>query len=161
MKLYELNKAIADFQLEVDEETGEILNFDELENLELERDTKIENLCLWVKNLRAEAAAIKVEEENLSARRKAKDKKANNIENFVASLLSGEKFSTARVECMYRSSEAVNIPDEALVPREFQNFTVIGKPVKSEIKKYLKKAEAKGIDVPWASLEKRKKMTIK
>ena len=47
MNLYELNKAIADFDLEIDEETGEVLNADELDQITLARDEKIENIAFF------------------------------------------------------------------------------------------------------------------
>ena len=50
MNLFELNQALMDFELEIDEETGEILNADALDSLELERDTKIENIALYQSN---------------------------------------------------------------------------------------------------------------
>ena len=64
--LYELTAQLENFELEVDEETGEITNLDELDALQLERDEKIENIALWVKNLTADAAAIKAEAQNLN-----------------------------------------------------------------------------------------------
>ena len=47
--LYEINEKLLNFEFEIDEETGEILNAGELDNLELARDEKIENLCLYIK----------------------------------------------------------------------------------------------------------------
>ena len=58
-RLYEIMQEIEGFEFEVDGETGEILNADALDLLEIERDTKIENICLWIKNLRADARAYR------------------------------------------------------------------------------------------------------
>ena len=79
--LYELTAQIENFELEVDEETGEITNLDELDALQMERDEKIENIALWVKNLTADAAAIKAEAQNLTKRQKAAENKAGEDEN--------------------------------------------------------------------------------
>ena len=62
-KLYEIMNEIENFDFEIDEETGEILNFDALDRLQVARDVKIENLCLWVKNLKSDAEAYKAEKE--------------------------------------------------------------------------------------------------
>ena len=46
MTLYEIDKALADFEFEIDEDTGEILNAADLDELNLARDQKIENIGL-------------------------------------------------------------------------------------------------------------------
>lgn len=58
MNLYEIDSAILDC---VDAETGEIFDMDKFEELSLTRDAKVENICLWIKNLKAEAEALKAE----------------------------------------------------------------------------------------------------
>ena len=63
MTLYEIDSAIMDC---VDEETGEIIDLEKLEALNIERDKKVEGIALAVKNYAAEAKAIKEEEEKLA-----------------------------------------------------------------------------------------------
>lgn len=58
MTLYEIDSAIMDC---VDEETGEIIDLEKLEALNIERDKKVEGIALAVKNYAAEAKAIKEE----------------------------------------------------------------------------------------------------
>ena len=74
--LYELERALAEFELEIDEETGEILNADELDALQMERDIKIENIALWIKNLKADAEAYKKEKESFYQKERAAKNKA-------------------------------------------------------------------------------------
>ena len=74
MKLYEIVEELRNFQFEIDEETGEILNADELDKLELARDEKIENICLMIKNLKADATAYKAEKDSFAE----KEKRAKN-----------------------------------------------------------------------------------
>ena len=50
--LYEIEEQILNC---VDLETGEIIDEEALANLSMERDTKVENIALWIKNLLAEA----------------------------------------------------------------------------------------------------------
>ena len=64
--LYEINQDILDC---VDMETGEILDVEALNALQMEREAKLEGVALWVKDLKAEAAAVKDEADKLNARR--------------------------------------------------------------------------------------------
>lgn len=161
LSLYEINEKILNFRYEIDEETGEILNIDELDNLNLAFDEKIENLCLYAKSLRAEASAIKTEEKNLKERREAKERKADNIEDYIARNLNGRKFETPRVKVSWRKSESVEILNEDAVPDSFLDIQVVRKPMKAEIKKRLKEAEAKGEEIPWAKLNVKQNMNMK
>lgn len=61
MTLYEIEAQILECASEVDEETGEILDIEKLEALEIEKEKKQENIALWIKNLRAEKEAVKSE----------------------------------------------------------------------------------------------------
>jgi ssDNA-binding Zn-finger/Zn-ribbon topoisomerase 1 len=72
MNLYEIAAAITAL---VDPETGELLDFDAFDALNLERERKIENIGCWIKDLSAEAAAIKAEEDALKKRREALESK--------------------------------------------------------------------------------------
>ena len=67
MKLYEIDNAILDC---IDLETGEVIDTERLDALNMERDAKIENVVLWIKDLMAEANAIKVEKLALAERQK-------------------------------------------------------------------------------------------
>ena len=46
MTLFEIDKAILDFEFDIDEETGEILNANALDELHMARDAKIEGIGL-------------------------------------------------------------------------------------------------------------------
>ena len=54
MKLYEIDEQILNC---IDQETGEILDTEKLEQLQIDRNDKIENLILWIKDLKAEEIA--------------------------------------------------------------------------------------------------------
>lgn len=79
MTLYEIDKALMDaFDAAVDAETGEIIDeeaYVDFMQLDMEKDKKIENVGLWIKDLKAEAEAIRAEELLLSGRRRAKENK--------------------------------------------------------------------------------------
>lgn len=114
--LYELTDLLKNFELDIDEETGEILNSDELDALELERDTKIENIALWIKNLVSDAEAYKREKDNFYSKEKAAKNKAERLKGYLEYVLAGDKFKSDRVTISYRKSESLNIEDDAEVP---------------------------------------------
>lgn len=120
--LYELASQIANFELEIDEETGEVLNADQLENIEMERNAKIENICLWIKNLKSDATAYKAEKDSFEKKRKAAENKAEALKKYVQFVLAGEKFKTGRVSVSYRKSEQVECDDMAKVPERYLRF---------------------------------------
>ena len=101
MRLYEIDNAIMDC---VDEETGDVIDVERLESLEMERDIKISNIACWVKDLQAESKAIKEEIDKLQARKKADENKAESLKNFLAYYLNGVKFKDARASISYRHS---------------------------------------------------------
>ena len=127
MKLYEIDKAIAEC---LDLETGEILDIDRLNEMQVEREKKLENVALYIKQLEAEADAIKCEEYMLAERRKAKENKANRLKGWLASVLSGQAFETARVKLSFRKSEKVDFTDE------FELLTYLEKNNKDHCIKY-------------------------
>lgn len=138
MTLFEIDKAIIDFEFEIDEETGEILNAQELDELQMAREQKIEGVGLWIKNLEAEAAAVKAEKDNMADRQKRLEKKAESLKGYLAYALNGEKFSTPKIAMSWRRSESVNITDEALLPENCLNVVITKKPDKKVIKDALK-----------------------
>ena len=148
MTLYEIDKALADFEFEIDEETGEILNAADLDELKMAREDKIENIGLYIKNLEAEKEAVKHEKDNFADREKRLGKKIDSLKRYLTYALQGEKFSTPKVAVSFRKSESVLIKDEYLVPDEYCEFTVMRKPNKKNIKDALKKgAEIMGVEL--------------
>lgn len=143
MNIFEINSALSAFELQVDEETGELLNADELDALKMARDEKIEGLAMLVKELNAEADEIKNERDVLDARMKRKQRKAEGLKKYLQSALAGAKFETARCEIGYRKSQQViltgefddwakdNAPD-------LLNVSTVYKPDKLAIKEAIK-----------------------
>ena len=117
--LYEIEQAIMDC---VDLETGEIIDIEKLDQLQMNRDSKIENIALYIKNLLSDAAGIKAEKENLAQRQKVAENKANSLKKYLSGYLAGQKFSTARVAISFRKSESVNIKDSTAIPKEYLKY---------------------------------------
>lgn len=120
MNLYEIDSAIMDC---VDVETGEIIDMEALEDLQMERDQKIEGIGCWIKNLLADAKALKEEKDNLAARQKVAENKAASLKAYLSSYLNGEKFKTAKVSISYRKSDSVNIAEGAVIPEEYLKYS--------------------------------------
>lgn len=160
LSLYEINELIRNYEMEFDDD-GVWVNEQELDDLKLSFKDKIESILLWAKSLRAEAKAIKEEEDNLKARRKAKENMADRLEDYVALNLGGDKFETPKVKVGWRKSTSVEIINADAVPERFVKNEVVKTPIKDSIKKYLKGLEDEGKTVPWARLVNRLNMNIK
>ncbi len=109
MKIYDIDAAILSL---IDEETGEISDFEAFAELQMQRETKIENMALWYKELIAEGKAIREEERALGERRRACENKAERLKSYLGELLNGEKFKTAKTAISYRKSTAIEIEPE-------------------------------------------------
>lgn len=119
MNLFEIDAAILDC---VDVETGEVFDVDKFEELELERDAKVENICLWIKNLKAEAEALKAEKEAFAQRQKAAESKMESLKKYITAYLDGTAFESAKVKVSFRKSESLEISDDAVIPDEYLRF---------------------------------------
>lgn len=161
--LYEIDQAVLvvlENGLIFDEETGEIL-FDEdnLGELELERNAKLEAVACFIKGLEADAEAIRAEEKALAERRRVKEAKAERLRDYLAGSMQkfgDTKLETARVSLSFRKSEAVEIVSAVELPEAYWKQAA-PTPDKTAIKKALKS----GIDVAGAELVERQNLQIK
>ena len=160
MKLYEIDSAILEC---IDAETGEICDFNRLEELQIARDAKLENVALYIKQLTAEAEALAAEEKALKERKQAKQAKAARYSEWLSQTLNGAEFETARVRLSFRKSKPVEIEDEVKVI-DFCNknghFDCVKYKVevnKTEVGKLLKM----GVAVPGAELTEKQNLQIK
>ena len=111
MTIYEIDNEIMDC---IDMETGEVIDTDKLNELHMERVAKIENVACWIKELKAEAEAIKNEKQALADRQRVAENKAESLKNWLAYALNGEKFKTSKCSISYRNSESVEVTEEGL-----------------------------------------------
>lgn len=112
MTLYEIDKNIEALVNAVDPDTGEItVDNEALDARLMERDAKVENIACCIKNLTADAKALKEEEAALSARRKTTEKKVERLKDYLTYALQGEKFQTAKCAVSFRKSSAVEVDD--------------------------------------------------
>lgn len=108
MKLYEIDEAITKC---VDAETGEIIDAEQLDKLYMEKEEKLENIALWIKDLKAEAEALKAEKMAFAERQKVAENKMESLKKYLAYALDGKAFKTTRASVSFRKSQAVEISD--------------------------------------------------
>ena len=162
--LYEIKQDILDC---VDLESGEIIDPDKLDALQMERDEKLEGVALWVKDLAAEAEAVKAEADKLNARRKATENKIAALKGWLITALEGRKLNTPRCKVYQTHSQRVAIVGDekdliawlernAEDPRDYIRYK---EPElrKDEIKKALKD----GKEIEYAKLEETESVVIK
>ena len=160
--IYEIDQDILDC---VDMETGEILDAEKLTALQMERERKLEGVALWVKDLSAEAAAVKEEADKLTARKRALDNKITAIKSWLLIALDGEKLKTPRCNVYLTHSQRVSVADEEKLIsflktlKEPERFLKFREPElrKDEIKKALKE----DFEIPGAALETTESVVIR
>ena len=127
----------------LDPETGEIID-DRISDLLMEREQKLENITLWIKNLQADVQMFKAEKESFEKRQKAAEKKLASLMQYLTDNLKGEKFSTGKCAVSFRKSERVEVYNETLVPLEYLTKKVTIAPDKDTIKALLKDGHTVG-----------------
>lgn len=128
--LYQIDQAILEC---LDAETGEIIDAEKLNALFMEKNQKIENIALWIKNLQADALAYKAEKDAFAARQKAAENKVESLKAWLVSALGGQKFSTAKCAVSFRKSEAVQVDDVNSIPAEWTRIKTTIEPDKTAI----------------------------
>ena len=153
MTIYEINEQILNC---IDPETGEIIDIDKLNELELERDAKIENVACWIKELNAEAEAIKNEKQALAERQKVAENKMESLKKYLAFALNGNAFKSTRASVTFRKSQKVEIADIYKVDENYLRY----KEPEAD-KTAIKEAIKAGQEVAGATLVKSTSVIIK
>ena len=153
MTLYELN---AELMAAIDWETGEVLDAEKLDALVMAREEKLENIALYIKNLTAEAAALKAEKDAFAERQKAAENKAARLKDYLAENLAGQKFETTKVKVSFRKSETLQIAEGAKVPETFLRYK---DPEVNKVE--LKKAVKGGLELDGVQIVEKMNLQLK
>ena len=153
MNLFEINSEILSC---VNTDTGEIIDSEKLDSLQMERKEKIRNISLWIKNLESDAEQLKAQAAAFTERKKAVEKKAENLREYLKRALNGEKISTPEFEISWRESQAGNVVNMNLIPARFFKIEA-PKLDRALLLKMLKE----GQEIPGAVLETRQNMILK
>ena len=160
--LYDIDQDILDC---CDMETGEILDTEKLDALQMEREAKLEGVALWIKDMKAEATAVKEEADKLTARKKALENKMEGLKAWLLMALDGEKLKTPRCNVYQTHNQRVAVADEAKLISFLQTLEEPEKFLRfkdPELKKdEIKKALKDGTIIPGAELEETESVVIK
>lgn len=152
MKLYEIDNAIAqelEF-LEQAEETGETPESikERLDALQVEREAKLAAIVAVAKNLSAEAEACEAEARRLKDRARHNEKRIEGLKWYVSQVLQGQKWGNGIHAISYRTSEAVEVLDEAAIPSLYMREKLSYEPDKKQIRDDLKSgANIPGVEI--------------
>lgn len=160
-KLYEIQDDLARI-IEIsadrylDGMTGEIISKEDFDNLQMEWSAKVEGIALGYKNEDAEAKAIKEEIDKLTERMNRHKRKAEGYKNFLAMVLNGQKFETAK---------ALVKPTKSKVCEWDGSFEGLEKYAIPQEPKF-DRAQARkdllaGVDVPHCTLVEKNSVSIK
>ena len=152
MNLYEINNAMQEC---VNLETGEI-DLELFEKLQLEKDEKIENVALWIKNLSSDVESMENEKKAFEERIKACKNKVSSLKTYLEMVLNGEKFQTSRCSITFRKSKSIEVTD---ISKLEKNYLKYAEPMAD--KTAIKKAIESGVTVPGASLVENLNVQIK
>ena len=142
MTLYDIDAQIAaldgaaEDDMLIDAETGELVSVAQaLDALRMEREAKLENVACWVKNLSAEADAIREEENRLMKRRKAAETKAANLKAWLLAAMTREdgttdKLKTGRVMVSVKRNPPSTVVDDELLPSTYKVAKITYQPNK-------------------------------
>lgn len=136
---------------------------DTLESLSGDLEVKATNVAMFCRNLEAAAASIKEAEGAMSARRKAIEKRADNLRQYL--LASMQTAGINKIECPYfalsikTNPPAVVINEPGLIPAEFMRRPEPPPPAPD--KTAIKEAIKAGREVPGAHLAQGSRLDIK
>lgn len=153
MTLYEIDSEILNC---VDSETGEIIDAEKLIELSMERDRKLENVILWVKNLESDAEQMKAERDSLDKRMKSALAKAEWLKKWLSQALDCKPFDCPRAKVTFRKSVATEVNADIL-PKKWSVKKITYTPDKAAIKSAL----LAGQKIKGASLVEHQNIQIK
>lgn len=162
MKIYEIPGALRNLldRLDVDPDTGEVdgdalVAYAEYQGQAAE---KLEGTACYVRELEAEAEAIKAEEDRLAKRRKALEGKAARLKAYMMPAIEsmGGKVKGVMASLRISRTQAVYVFDLDALPDAFKRVVTKVDPDKVALKKALKSGE----DIPGAALEDRQSVVI-
>lgn len=169
MTLYEISVQYQEFLQMVEEgEIPEEAVADTLEGLDGVFEEKADNIACYIKNLRAEAAAIKEEASALNERAKAKSNRADSLQGalLAAMISTGRKeIETTRNRMRVRlNPPCVAIPDvEAFIlwaaANDKDGYLSYAPPKPDKLA--IKAALDGGAEIPGVTLERRQSLTIR
>jgi len=140
------------------DENGEYFDFDDLEQLEVDRDTKIDNTVWFLKNREYFLSNLETEKKKIEDRIKTCKNEINRTKSFLGRFLDlGKKLETATYKIGWRKSKSVEIINEDLIADLYKKE----KTTISIDKKLVGEVLKSGASVPGAELLEKQNLQIK
>lgn len=162
MNLFDLNDAFTRVKEMLDnEELDNTALIDTLESIEVDRDTKFDNIATWIDNNNADIEFLKKRIKDLQDAKKALENRNKSLMDYLTSAIDHAGLKEVRTDNHilkprnYRASTVIS--DEESLPVEFKTTVETIKIDKTAIYNALKNGES----VPGAHLEANRKTTIK
>lgn len=163
MRLLEISAAILEVLekgFTTIEETGEVFETEDLDQLDMAFEEKVDGIAYYIKNCEASAKAMKDEAKMLMERAKKHEQRADKLKKYLLEALSVrgmKKLETVKNKITTRKSTRVDIIDQDMLPKKYFAKKVEFTPDKKLIKETL---EA-GKNVKGAELETRITLQVK
>jgi len=129
MNLYEIAgqyRAVLEMEPENDDELAAQMNA--LDELEGELTVKADNIVRYIRNLSAEADALKAEEAALYKKRKAAENKAERLKAYLAAqmtLCGLKELKAGLFKLRFQpTTPAISIIDEAAIPEQYRKVKI-------------------------------------
>lgn len=136
---------------------------DTLESLSGDFDDKSVAVAMFVRNIEASAESIKAAEEQMSSRRKAIEKKAANIKEYL--LTNMQRVGITEIACPHfmikikNNPESVVIDPAAIIPASYMRQPELPPAVPDKVA--IKAALKAGVEINGCYLEKKQRIDIK
>lgn len=162
MNIYEIDSRIVEL---VDPETGEIQDLAALDELQMKRSQKIDNLIKLYQNCADDEAMIDEEIARLERRQEAFRRRTEQVKSYLDHVLGGVGYRGTTATIYYRNVESIQVSDE----KAFREWAVKNghddllakptppKPCKTNIRKLLQAGE----NIPYCSVEAKNIMSIR
>ncbi len=168
--LYQINNQIESFFEEnVDQETGEILNYDLLEKLEIEKREKQHSVVKYIQHLENNEKAIKDEMDRLKTLKTVSSNRIDSLKNYLKNSMEIDNITSIDFETR-KVYIAKNPPKLNIAENLFEEFGIVKsaegalKLVKTDLankKKEVKDKLKKGEEVEGAELSYSTSLRIK
>ena len=164
MKLYEIASDLRDILEYAEDESYK----DTVEALQMEFEEKVDSIACYIKEIQAEAEAIKAEEKKLAERRKTKENRASSLKQYLYNEMKTtgmKKIETPRSVLSIRKSQVSLVIDnedlfvDACLVGGLTSFIKENKPTLNKIA--IKEAIKNGMELEGARLEAGESLILK
>ena len=149
----------------IDPETGELLDVEAFEQLQMERTEKAEKMALWALDIALGQQVTRDEIKRLQGILAAMERKEKHLREYLGIILGGQKLRTPLITVSYRTAAAVEVDDEEAVrafARSDDRYEDVLRYKEPEISKSeIKRLIAEGVEVPGARVVNRQSVVVK